>query len=132
MTGTEMEDVPGRSLEAWDHLAWHHWGACCPSPGWALLLRSEKHTKRLIECDVVCTVRVCVCLSLVYRGKYVHDATKVLEVSAPAIRATFRQYVFLLTSILLRGRVQREIPAKSLFPWLGFKKTSCCSSALTD
>lgn len=40
---TETRDViPGRSLGAWDRLAWRRWGACCPSLGWALPLRSGK------------------------------------------------------------------------------------------
>lgn len=34
----ESQVVPGRSLGAWDHLAWHRSGACCPSLGWALPL----------------------------------------------------------------------------------------------
>ena len=43
VTGGGGGVIPGRSLGAWDHLAWRRWGACCPSLGWALLLRSETH-----------------------------------------------------------------------------------------
>lgn len=43
------EVIPGRSLGAWDHLAWHHWGACCPSLGWVLPLHSEMIKKTQMQ-----------------------------------------------------------------------------------
>lgn len=82
--------IPGRSLGAWDHLASRRWGACCPSLGWALLLRSEikQGQKKVMQCAVVCFFS-CV-LPLIYRNVYIHDAldTKLLQGAVSALTIT--------------------------------------------